>query len=127
MVRALAALVLSALIPTVASAIVRLEITSSGIDPNDHSRVSVFLRTDGEVVGGVQNDILFDTRAIRLAGDASCTIGDAISDRDPNCDLDPENITSPCKALSRRLASCGDSPPADGCPETNSDISSFRR
>lgn len=80
----------------------------------------------GNNVGGTQNDILFDHRAVRLRGVSACTINPAIGTSIANCDEDPGRITAPCKTLSRNLVDCGQSPTAPGCEGVPSYMSRFR-
>jgi hypothetical protein len=75
------------------------------------------LRTDGEVVGGLQNDIVFDNRVLDLAR-RDCVIYPAIGlfplQAGPNC-LDDATIGA-CKNLSKSLVRCGGTPQGEGCP-----------
>jgi len=88
--------------------------------------VSAILRSEGGNVGGMQNDILFDSSVVNLPGVARCTINPAIGTGLENCDDDPANITEPCKTLSRNLVNCGTTPTAPGCDGQAANISRFR-
>src|SRR5690348_12432233 len=75
--------------------------------------VDVVLSTGGASVGGMQNDILFDTSKVTLASASACKINPAIGTSAAGCDADP--VEGACKTLSRNLASCGTSPTPPGC------------
>lgn len=97
----------------------------SSVSPEgDKAFVSVVLV--GENVGGAQNDILFDSTVVNLTSATRCAINPAIGDRLENCEEDPENITEPCKTLSRNLVNCGATPAAPGCDGQSADVSRFR-
>jgi len=99
---------------------------SAGEVVEGKASVQVILRSEGGNVGGMQNDILFDSTIVNLAGQSRCTINPAVGDRLANCEEDPENITEACKTLSRNLVNCGDSPAAPGCDGQAGTISRFR-
>lgn len=103
---------------------VRVHVGTGVIDEWGHAVVEVTLLGDG--VGGVQNDILFDTNAIDLASATRCTINPAIGTTQENCDEDVADIVEPCKTLSRNLVSCGAAPFAPGCDGQPANISRFR-
>jgi len=75
--------------------------------------VALRLDADGESVGGLQADILFDRRAVRLDSAASCRIEAALGDRLDACSEDV--ALAPCKTLNRHLADCGAAPTVPGC------------
>lgn len=81
----------------------------------------------GSIVGGMQNDIVFDNTLVRLASAASCQINPLIGDRLPECEDEPGTLTAPCKTLSRLLVTCGGVNPPDGCPPgAGASVSRFR-
>lgn len=86
--------------------------------------VSAVLRSEGGNVGGMQNDILFDSSVVNLARVGACTINAAIGTNEPGCEEDP--VVGPCKTLSRNLVNCGTSPTAPGCDGQGASISRFR-
>ncbi len=89
--------------------------------------IDIVLDAEVDNVGGVQNDLLFDSNVVNLASASECRINPAIGDRLPNCEEDPELITAPCKTLSRLLVNCGGSPQPSGCPAgAGSNIRRFR-
>ncbi len=89
-------------------------------------KATIDIVVNGDNVGGAQNDILFDSTVINLARTSACSINDAIGDRLDNCEEDPENITEPCKTLSRNFVNCGENPTAPGCEGQPANISRFR-
>lgn len=88
--------------------------------------ISVRLTTDGRLVAGVQNDIVFDGLAVRLPSASSCRINPAIGTDNANCEESADRITQPCKTLSRNLVRCGDEPDAPGCGGASPDTYRFR-
>src|SRR5215470_14707274 len=86
--------------------------------------VPVTLISDGETVGGMQNDIIFDNTMLTLtAGD--CVINPAIGTAPDGCNQDP--VVGPCKTLSKTLHACGATPQPAGCPAgAGTNISVFR-
>ena len=90
----------------------------------------VLVGGNGEVAG-MQNDIVFDTTVLRLDSPADCTINPALSDTPPDpqeCVPDANgNVAGACKALGRRLVTCGRSPEPAGCPAgADSTVGVFR-
>ena len=116
--------IFGALIPSAAVA-ARLELTAGDI-VDGKAVVAVILRSEGASVGGAQNDILFDTRALRLERLSSCSANPTIGDRLDACELDPVPSDSPCKTLSRHLVNCGDNPTVPGCEGQPATTSRFR-
>jgi hypothetical protein len=109
------------LVASVAFADVRIEVASAIPEAPDHVTVDVILRTDGEEVGGFQNDIVFDHTAVRLESASSCQINPAIGTTPFGVGQDvvtcnDDSGIGPCKTLSRALAACEGDPPPDGCP-----------
>lgn len=101
-------------IPTITPAVLML--ASSGVPVAGVVDMDIVLDAVVDNVGGVQNDLLFDSNVVDLASAAECRINPAIGDRLPNCEEDPEVITAPCKTLSRLLVNCGGTPQPSGCP-----------
>lgn len=103
--------------------VVTIEI--GNVDPSGTTAtVNVTLRSGGATVGGMQNDILFDTTKVNLASATACKINPEIGTNQPGCEEDP--ISGPCKTLSRNLASCGTSPTPPGCDGQPANVSRFR-
>ncbi len=76
------------------------------------------------VVGGTQNDILFDNTIVEIA---TCRINFDIDFTRTECELDPEEVTLPCKTLSRTVRQCGTNPQPTGCPPSaGSNLSRLR-
>src|SRR5262245_24942909 len=98
-----------------APAVAQVEIDIAEVIAGVASSVTVEVRLDskGASVGGTQNDLLFDTRVVRLASVTGCRIHPEIGTNRPGCDADP--IVGPCKTLSRNLVNCSNSPTAPGC------------
>jgi cell division septation protein DedD len=98
-----------------ASAVVNIDVECA--EPSEGTAVcDVVLNSDGgEIVGGMQNDLLFDNAAIDLTSATKCRINNDISFFQPGCMEDP--ITGPCKNLSSALNVCGGDPQPPGCPE----------
>lgn len=88
------------------------------------ARVDVVLRSEGGNVGGMQNDILFDSSIVNLSAVNRCTINAAIGTADDGCEEDP--VVGPCKTLSRNLVNCGANPSAPGCDGQPGNVSRFR-
>lgn len=88
--------------------------------------VDLFLDDTASDVGGLQLDLRFDTRIMRLPRASACTIDPAIDHRDEACEVDPEFLVAPCKTLSRNLVLCGDSPAAPGCAGQSAWVGRFR-
>lgn len=115
--RTLGATLLLALVARVALAEVRVEVTSGIPDALGIVTVGVVLRTEGEAVGGFQNDIVFDHTIARLD---SCRIAPAIgtmasgASGDVSCADDPG--IGPCKTLSQAVVRCAGDPLPAGCP-----------
>lgn len=100
--------------------------TASGVSGS--ASIDVSLVADGNSVGGMQNDIIFDNTKVQLAAANSCVINPAIGLNPPggSC-IDDGPEVGPCKNLSRVLNTCGGTPQAQGCPEgAGSNISVFR-
>jgi len=95
----------------------QINVARAFVRADDIAVVDVTLASGGNLVGGMQNDLLFDNTILELAAASSCRINPAIGDRLPNCEEDPEFITAPCKTLARNLVQCGSVPQPDGCPE----------
>lgn len=91
---------------------------------NGKATVSVVLRSEGANVGGMQNDILFETTTVSLPSATACRINAAIGTSPAGCDSDP--VSGPCKTLSRNLTSCGASPTPPGCEGQPATVSRFR-
>jgi YVTN family beta-propeller protein len=102
---------------------VRLELVAGAV-VGGKADVSVILRTEGASVGGVQNDIVFDTTDVNLARVGACTINPAVGTANAGCEDDP--VLGPCKTLSRNLVNCGASPTAPGCEGQPASVSRFR-
>lgn len=102
--------------PTATATPTGLQINISKVVVGGQAKVTVdvLLATGTTSVGGAQNDILFDNRIVNLPSATACRINVAIGDRDPNCE--EEDITAPCKTLSRQLSVCGGEVQPPGCP-----------
>jgi len=89
------------------------------------SAVNIVLRSEGSNVGGMQNDILFDTTKVNLPAASACKVNAAIGTAgNDGCEADP--VEGPCKTLSRNLASCGATPTPPGCEGQPATVSRFR-
>lgn len=86
--------------------------------------VNVTLSSGGGSVGGMQNDILFDSSVVNLASATACKINAAIGTGEAGCEEDP--VVGPCKTLSRNLVNCGTTPSAPGCEGQSATTSRFR-
>jgi hypothetical protein len=103
--------------PTATPTGARVEVSRAIVDAEDAAFVDIVLATGGSNVGGMQNDLLFDNTIVRLTTASRCRINAEIGDQLPNCELDPQDITAPCKTLARNLVQCGSFPQPDGCPD----------
>jgi hypothetical protein len=89
--------------------------------------IDVNLVTDGESVGGMQNDIIFDNTIVNLNAAGDCVINPAIGLFPGGSSCLDDTSVGPCKNLSRVLNVCGGSPQAEGCPAgAGTNISVFR-
>lgn len=103
--------------PTATPTGAAVSVSRAIVDASDTAFVDIVLVTGGNDVGGMQNDLLFDNTIVRLSAASRCRINPEIGDRLPNCELDPQEITAPCKTLARNLVQCGSLPQPDGCPD----------
>ncbi|HYD48765.1 MAG TPA: hypothetical protein VEB21_10475 [Terriglobales bacterium] len=106
-----------------AYAVVNIELVPGAVSDGTVS-VQVVLNTGGDSVGGMQNDILFDSTLVNLTAANQCTINAEIGTNQPGCEEDP--VVGPCKTLSRNLVNCGANPSAPGCEGQGANISRFR-
>jgi hypothetical protein len=87
------------------------------------------LRSGGEAVGGIQNDIIFDDRVLQIDA-KDCAIDPPIGlfplGRDGTSCLEDSTI-GPCKNLSKIVYQCGEGGQGDGCrPDARPGVSVFR-
>lgn len=118
------ALVVATIAPFTAAA-VTVELVVDAIDA-DTATVSAVLHSSGDPVGGVQNDILFDTDIVALDSAARCTIAAAIGTAHAGCDDSALDPSLPCKTLTRAVVDCGATPGAPGCQGQPGNVARFR-
>lgn len=103
---------------------VHLALDSVASDTAERIDVAMRLQSEGATVGGVQSDILFDHRALRLPNAQACRITPALGTGMPACN--GTNIVGPCKSLITNLVDCGATPQAPGCDGVAPSISRLR-
>jgi hypothetical protein len=105
----------------------RIDVGNGGVNASNQVVIDVSLFSDGNAVGGMQNDVIFDNSIINLPSAASCRINPEIGlfPGGSSC-LDDPSIGA-CKNLSSVLTQCGGSPQPQGCPAgAGTNISVFR-
>jgi hypothetical protein len=105
-----------------------LQVLVGSAAPDDEgiAAIPIVLVSGGAVVGGLQNDILFDNTIVSLAAVSSCQLNPAISFLAEGCDT-PETTSLPCKNMIPRLRQCGADPQPAGCPPgSGPNLSVFR-
>ena len=119
------------LIAAAATAEVRINVTTGLPDSEGRIAVDVVIDSDGESVGGFQNDIVFDHTVARLDRAADCRINRAIGTTPLGTEpgavtCEDDRTIGPCKTLNSNLAPCAGDPVPDGCPAEAPDYSRFR-
>lgn len=99
------------------------------VNPNNQVVIEVILSDGGNIVGGLQNDIVFRNTAVNMPSAARCVLNPALGPfpqgpGGPSCEDDTS--IGPCKTLNRDLRNCGDTPLPQGCPAQDPTLSRFR-
>ena len=111
--------------PTPTPSSLRIDVGVAEPNASNQAVVNVTLFSGSDQVGGMQNDIIFNNQIVSLSGVSQCKINPVIGAFNEACQAD--EITLPCKTLSRQLSQCGGDPQPTGCPEgAGPEISRFR-
>lgn len=110
-------------LPVDASATALITVGDAVVD-DGKAVVEIRLDSNGETVGGMQNDILWDERAIQLERVSDCVLRAEIGDRLAACDEDLP--IGPCKTLSRNRLVCGNEPSSLECEGQSATTARFR-
>src|SRR5262245_64598090 len=107
------ALVGALLWATPALAQVSINVDMNVVPSGTMATVNVVLAAGSSMVGGSQNDIIFDSAIVNLTAASACRINPAIGlfPSGNDCTVDP--TVGPCKNLSSVIQTC---PGGDGCP-----------
>jgi len=109
---------------------VQVNVGVGAVNGSNQIAINVNLVTGGDEVGGVQNDIIYDVRAITLAQPSRCTINAAIGGFPlgfpPAVTCGEDVSIGPCKTLNRVLNNCGENPTPQGCPSADPNLARFR-
>jgi len=91
-------------------------ISIGSADPmtNPTVTIEVSMTTDDASVGGMQNDIIFDSAIVNLAMASACRINPAIGLFPSGMDCTVDASVGPCKNLNSVIQNC---PGGDGCPD----------
>jgi hypothetical protein len=111
-----------------AVALVHIEVGSEIPDEQESVAIDVTMRTDGESVGGMQADLIFDDAVLELLG---CRINPDIGlfplGPAPATTCHDDTSIGPCKNMSSVLNQCDRTPPPEGCPSEDAGRTSVFR
>src|SRR5262245_37519130 len=107
------ALVGALLWATPALAQVSINVDMNVVPSGTMATVNVVLAAGSSMVGGSQNDIIFDSSVVNLTAASACRINPAIGLFPSGNDCTVDATVGPCKNLSSVIQSC---PGGDGCP-----------
>ncbi len=103
---------------------VYLELEAAVAGDVDTVDLSMRLHAQGASVGGLQGDLHFDHRILRLRNAKACVLSSALGVQSPACEVDPPS--GPCKDLRTNFVDCGLTPQALGCESVSPGTSRLR-